>query len=388
MKKTIIVIISLFTVLYLQAQKAETNNIVGTNHFIDSEILEETKQIQVYLPPGYSETDKDYPVLYLLDGQQLFTYAVSLSNTFKQFDLTPDFIIVGINTPYRQRYANYINGTDNFIGFMGKELIPYVEKSFRVNDEKLLFGWQYAGSLGFDIMLNKTIPFDAYFIASPFPIKDKVAALDSITITNKALYFAVSPNEYEVNHGTNKLDSLLSIKKISGLDWSYFELVNEEHQSTAYPTLYHSLRTYFKYYPEFQVNNLQAFIGNGGLEYAYAHTKQRALIYGAPPELPTWSKYTIIRSAIRAEDYPYFESFANTFFSDEFIRDLGNRALDIVNYYEAHAAYNKAIEIYKSLLIDSPDSESLLTRTGNAYLALGNKVEADKYFKRAKEVTK
>jgi len=249
-KTTTIIIISLLTTLHLVAQNGGVNNILGTNHFIDSEILGEKRQVQIYLPSDYTETDKKYPVLYLLDGQQFFSHGVSLSKTFKQFNLTPEFIIVGINTSYPQRYSHFGKDMGKFIEFMDAELLPYIERNFRANSEKLLFGWQYAGSLGFNIMLNNTITFNGYFLASPFPIQDKIEALDTTLITNTALYFSVSPDEYDVNHGTDKLDSLLSSKKISGLDWSYLKLINEEHHSTGYTTLYHSLRKYFKYYPE------------------------------------------------------------------------------------------------------------------------------------------
>ena len=85
MKTFILIIISLLTTIHLEAQNKGTDNIVGTNHFIDSEILGEKRQIQIYLPPGYSETKKIYPVLYILDGQQFFLYGVSLTQNFKTF---------------------------------------------------------------------------------------------------------------------------------------------------------------------------------------------------------------------------------------------------------------------------------------------------------------
>ncbi|TYP71563.1 alpha/beta hydrolase-fold protein [Aquimarina intermedia] len=384
-KTTFIIIISLWTTLHLVAQHEGAHNILGTNHFIDSGILGEKRQVQIYLPTDYTETDNKYPVLYLLDGQQFFSHGVSLSKTFNQFNLTPEFIIVGINTSYPQRYSHFGNDMDKFIEFMDAELLPFIEENFRANSEKLLFGWQYAGSLGFNIMLKNTIAFNGYFLASPFPIQDKIEALNSTSIKNTALYFSVSPDEYDVNHGTDKLDSLLSDKKIRGLDWSYLKLINEEHHSTGYTTLYHGLRKYFKYYQEFQEDNLEKFITAGGLDYAYTYARARGLNYGFSSDLSTWSKFTIIRSAIRAKDYDHFETFTNEFVNIEFISDLKNRASDIAVFYEVNKKYNKAIEIYKMLLVEFPESEKLLKRIGNAYLALDNKNEAKKYFQLATE---
>ena len=385
---TLTIITNVLVSLCLMAQNGGTPNVVGTNYSIDSNILEESRQIQVYLPPGYTETDVKYPVLYLLDGQLFFNSAVSLSNKFRQSRLAPEFIIVGINTSYPQRFGHFSSGKDTFIEFMITELLPYVESNFRTNGEKLLFGWEYAGSLGFNFMLKNTISFDGYILASPYPIWDEIEELDTVSTLNSMLYFTVSPDEYQVNHGTEKLDSWLSSKNINNLEWFYTELVNEEHSSTGYPTLYHGLRSYFKYYPEFQEDSFKKFIKAGGLEYAYDYSKKRASKYGFSSELSSWSKYTIIRSAIRANDYGHFQSYSNEFVTNEFIGDLRYRTLDIAEFYEINENPDKAIEIYETLLTLFPDSEDILTRTGNAYMSIGNDVEAEKYFKLAEDISK
>jgi predicted alpha/beta superfamily hydrolase len=370
------------------SQVTQEDNIVGTNHYIDSKILEEKRQIQIYLPDGYNEAETTYSVLYLLDGQQFFPYGVSLIKNFKHFNLTPEFIVVGITNSFPQRYGHFSDGKDKFIKFMEEELLPYVDENFRTTKEKLLFGWQYAGSLGFHILIDNSSLFDGYFLASPFPIINKIDDLDKISTLNKTLYFFVSPDEYEVNKGTDKLDSLLTNKNISGLKWSYIQLEKEGHQSTSFPALYHGLRKYYKYYPQLQVDNLQEFVDSGGLEYAYAFTKERALRHGFSPDLSTWSKYTIIRSAIRADDYDHFETFTNKFISSEFIEELDSRALDLAVFYEKHIKHDKAIEIYSILLEKHPDSGRLLNKMGNAHKALGKNEEAERYFQRAQEIAK
>ena len=378
MKKiTTTILLVLSAILTSIAQTSETENIVGPNHFLDSEILGEKRQIQIYLPPAYQESDEKYPVLYVLDGQLFFEYGVSLSKTFKQFKLAPEFIIVGVHTPFPQRYRQFGGGSDNFIGFLEKELVPYIKESFRTNDEQIFFGWQYAASLGFKMMLNKTEAVSGYLLASPFPIWDQIDALDSISTMNSMLYFSVSPDEYQVNHGTEKLHDALSSKTIRELDWTYAEFVNE----------YHGLRTYFKYYREFQVDNLQKFLEAGGLDHAYAYAKERGRQYGFAPELSSWSKYTIIRSAIRAKELGHFQAFVEEFVTEDFIRSLKFRAADIASFYEEHEDYKKAIDIYQLLLKDFKDSEDLLKRVGNAYLSMDNKEAAEQYFKRAREIS-
>ena len=50
----------------------------------------------------------------------------------------------------------------------------------------------------------------------------------------------------------NFYSHLLSQKNIEGLKWTFLKLDAEKHRSTGYPTLYHGLRNYYKYYQEFE----------------------------------------------------------------------------------------------------------------------------------------
>ncbi|MEL6534943.1 MAG: alpha/beta hydrolase-fold protein [Bacteroidota bacterium] len=388
MKKLFVFLLSLLVSYHSKAQEEGITALGPWDHTLESEILQESRSIQVYLPPNYvADTDQEYPVVYLLDGQQFFHYGVSLSHTFQQFGLTPEFIMVGINTRYPQRYRHFTSGKEDFMGFLQQELIPHIEETYRTSGERLLFGWQYAGSLAFHMLLETPATFNGYFLASPFPIEGQVDALGQAYSQKTTLCFSVSPGEYNVNRGTDKLDSVLTHQAISGLDWQFLELASEEHHSTGYPTLYHGLRMHFKYYKEFQEDNLEKFLEAGGLDYAYAYARQRGAQYGLSAELSTWSKYTIIRSAIRASDYAHFQAFVNEFVTDEFLVDLGNNAQNIAAFYAEQGEHSEALNIYEVLLEENPNSERLLNRIGDTYTAMGNTAEAEKYYQRATEAS-
>lgn len=374
MKKIVyLILISCFLALSTNAQNSFANNIVGTNHFIKSKVLNEGRQIQIYLPPNYKDSKEKYPVLYVLDGQRFFLYAVSLSQSFKQFQLTPEFIVVGINTDYPKRFQDLGDGKERFIKFLENELTPYIDNNYRTNNENLFFGWEYGASLVFNTMLSNPTLFEAYIMASAYPIIDKIDELNSISELNTNLYFSVSPDEYDVKHSAVKLDSLLSQKNIDGLKWAFLKLDIEQHRSTGYPTLYHGIRNYFKYYQEFEVENLENFINAGGLGYAYNYVKEGADKYGFAPELSLWSKFTIIRSAMRAEDFYHFETLLNSLNKTEFIDELIDSSMDytishFAAFYEKNNHFKEAIELYDLLLKKYPDSEKLLekkTRTIN-----------------------
>ncbi|WP_232371901.1 alpha/beta hydrolase-fold protein [Salinimonas iocasae] len=71
---------------------------------IDSEVLNETRELMVHLPNNYDRyTDTSYPVLFLLDGQRNFAHAAGTLVLLNQSGMASEMIIVAINNTYRTR---------------------------------------------------------------------------------------------------------------------------------------------------------------------------------------------------------------------------------------------------------------------------------------------
>jgi predicted alpha/beta superfamily hydrolase len=387
----LIFVIFCFTFSYAQAQKSGVVNPVGKNYFIQSDALDEEREIQIYLPDSYENKDKKYPVLFLLDGQRFFLYGVSLLQSFTQFQLTPEFIVVGIKNKYPQRFSHFSSGNGTFLGFFEKDVLGFVDNNFRTSGERLLFGWEYAGSFVIQSMIDKPELFDAYMAASPYPIKEKIKAIDRL-IHNESelkgqLYFTVSLNEGMVEEGTDSLNTVLGNKPLKMMNWTYRKLEGEAHRSTPYATIYHGLRTYYNYYPELQFNTLEEFTKAGGMAYVNDYYKQRANAFGFSPEIPNWTKFTIIRNAMGANDYDQFDHFTTKFKTAEFIGQLrGNRPYAIAEFYLKHQEYEKAIDIFKILVSQYPESERPLNSLGDVYTSLKDEKKASEYYQLAAEL--
>ncbi|AWB67906.1 hypothetical protein C2869_16395 [Saccharobesus litoralis] len=114
--------------------------------------LERSGDIYIYLPNSYlHQPNRAYPVVYMLDGQNLFTEALSYSYEW-QVDETLtatklDIIVVGIANG-AERWKEYnpwdsvnymgksIQGTGNkTIQFIQQELKPYIDKNYRTRTE-------------------------------------------------------------------------------------------------------------------------------------------------------------------------------------------------------------------------------------------------------------
>lgn len=376
----------------VKAQMISSSNTLGNNYTIKSEILKEDRLIQIFTPESYEKTDKEYPVLYILDGQRLFPFGVSLLKSFTQFKQTPEFIIVGITNKYPNRFNHFIDKEKKFLTFIEKDVIPFVHSKFRASDERLIFGWEYGGSFVVQTMVDRPNLFNAYIAASPFPLDQKINQIGNFFSSNvsfdKTLYFSVSPNENDVNIGTENLDSILKLKAPKTFKWSYKKLMNEEHRSTPYSTIYFGLIDYYQYYPELQFHNLDEFTNAGGLDYVYGYYQKRALKFGFSEELSDWTMFSLTRNAIRADDFKEFEKLVNEFEPTEFISRLKvSRACTIPEFYLKHKEYNKAINLFLFLAEKHPNAQRPLNGLGDTYKELNKERKASMYYKKAKKMS-
>mgnify|MGYP000704292684 CR=1 FL=1 len=75
MKALLIVFVNLY---FITVSYAPEDIILAKAHQLKSVILDEQRSFSVYLPPSYNENpDKEYPVIYLLDGDQTHLKAVA-----------------------------------------------------------------------------------------------------------------------------------------------------------------------------------------------------------------------------------------------------------------------------------------------------------------------
>lgn len=160
---------------------------------LKSDIFQNERTLRIYLPQEYDmNREEPYPVLYMNDGQNLFSAGTSMTGQEWSFDETLDamigkglapFIVVGIDTnsyadrgneylPWPDEYLNpYIeepNGK-NYPAFLDQEVIPLIEKSYNVGkspDYRALGGSSYGGLITLYTAL-KSESFSKLLIESP-----------------------------------------------------------------------------------------------------------------------------------------------------------------------------------------------------------------------------
>lgn len=89
-----------------------TENVFILHEAFDFPNLKRTRRIWAYLPVGYNESDEQYPVIYMHDGQNLFDTHNAFGNEW-QVDETLDadqgkVIVIGIDNGAEHRMAEYM----------------------------------------------------------------------------------------------------------------------------------------------------------------------------------------------------------------------------------------------------------------------------------------
>lgn len=181
----------LFFVLaeFIFAQEKNVSNppqveIAGTQllHF-NSKIAKQDYDLYINLPRNYSDANKKFPVLFLLDAQWDFPLVQAIFGE-QYFDgFVPDIVVVGITwgganpnydllrrgdfTPSDVKDSQPSGKAPVFLEFIKKELIPFVESNYKVSNDRALMGSSLGGLFTIYAMFSETNLFNKYILTSP-----------------------------------------------------------------------------------------------------------------------------------------------------------------------------------------------------------------------------
>jgi len=134
------VLIYCIAVVFANAQTGK----VFDNLSMTSKILKGERKFAIYLPPDYDLSERSYPVLYLLHGSgDDQTGWVQFGEVLRITDraiadgtATPMIIVMPDADTGQRGYFNSPDGKWRYEDFFFDELMPYVEKTYRIKGEK------------------------------------------------------------------------------------------------------------------------------------------------------------------------------------------------------------------------------------------------------------
>ncbi len=146
------------------------------NKKINSEILEASRNIKIYIPEGYEKDDKkNYPLAVVLDAEYLFDAYVGNAVLFAAKDKAPKQIIVGVSMKNTRKKDTYFNiNTGNltqsnkaFYQFLSDEVIFYMESNYRTSPFISLVGEGTSANLITHYLQEPTPYINTYICINP-----------------------------------------------------------------------------------------------------------------------------------------------------------------------------------------------------------------------------
>jgi len=246
---------------------SETEFSIGKSIKIESKILDEIRDLNIYLPLNYSSSSlKTYPVVYLLDGSKdedfIHISGIVQFGSFSWINMLPESIVVGIGNVDRKRdftspsqnkldQKEFPNSgkSDKFIRFLQNEVQKYVESNYRTNNIKTIIGQSLGGLLATEILLKKPELFDNYIIVSPSMwwndeklLQTKPKPYDS----NKSIYIAVGKEGETMERTTKELYNKLNKNKKENTTLFFKFMKNKTHGDALHNAVYNAFELIFK----------------------------------------------------------------------------------------------------------------------------------------------
>ena len=275
MNKIILILIALFFSTQVFCQdfgKVETIKIY-------SKELNQNREFFIYTPSYYQESKwQFYNVIYVFDAQtkQFFDLTHSLL-PFISKEVDNPYIVVGLIATYDEE-LNYGRNDDllpkpinvknsqffghgnsaNFLKYIKKELIPYVESKYRTLSKRIAVGHSLSASFVISTLLEDNNIFDSYITISPNFAYDKDRLADEFiefdfNALKKQKYIYISNADEGIEFWKNwkpareKVYKFLNEKKPDSIQFKIDNLSNYNHWTTFVPGLINGLKSYHSY---------------------------------------------------------------------------------------------------------------------------------------------
>jgi len=205
----------------------------GTVHddlSMNSVLLKSERKYAVYLPADYDSSKRSYPVLYLLHGAgddqtgwiQFGEVLRIADSSIKNGTATPMIIVMPDANTGQRGYFNSIDGNWRYEDFFFDELMPFIEKTYRIKAEKrfrAVAGLSMGGGGTFMYALHRpelfssACPLSAY--VGPLTIDNLKQRMDR----TKTSYTNASLKTYFEQHNAINLINNMPKEAISSVRW-------------------------------------------------------------------------------------------------------------------------------------------------------------------------
>ena len=242
--------------------------VMGQGYEIASQVLGETRRLNIYLPPGYDAPGKRLPVLYLIDGgvDQDFPHIAGLSQLARVSGTYREMIVVGIETRDRRRELAFRAATDTtlakdypthgesakFRSFLADEVKPWIEARYATDGFDAVMGESLAGLFVTETFLKAPDMFDVYIAVDPSLWWDNAALgkaardlLPAGAKVKRTLYMAIANEGPDVRAGQDLFASAILSAAQPELTFVLQDMPDERHATIYHRAALNALRLVF-----------------------------------------------------------------------------------------------------------------------------------------------
>jgi predicted alpha/beta superfamily hydrolase len=375
-------LILLLLSFFVQAQNYDRFN-TGFSETISSKILGEDREILIHIPNsngGNKIKDRGrYPVIYLLDGDENFNSVVSITEHMEETSLAPPMIVVGIvhsdrmselTTGSDEESKGFVGKGENFMSFVEKELIPYIDLTYPTTSYKTFIGHSVGGLTVINTLLHNPNLFNSYVSldGALWWNKEKVVEdAKSILLTHnyegKTLYMAMA-NRLE--RGVDTISVMKDTSRSTALIRANLRFIEELKKSNR-----NQLRYKYKFYENDNHPSVRLIGEYDALRYIFDF--YRLKVYDSEMANPNFKLDSIVGA--------HYENVSKQMGyvvkpNENLVNNFGYQMM-------ANKQFKKAESLFKLNIANNPNSGNCYDSIGDLYLALGNKTKAIESFKKA-----
>jgi len=332
-----------------------------------SEILNDTRDLSIYLPKGYNKDSiSNFPLAIVLDGHKLFDLYVGASNYYAQLDHAPEQIVVGIDMKdsrnkdagYDVNNGNLDNNSENFYRFIRDEMIPYIEATFKTSPFLTIVGESLTANYITHFLKEEYSIFNAYICLNPTlsnTINSQVESyrLKELSSEDNTFYFYLSSNPFS---NTIKKDKIKNFGKfiksfeIDNFNAVFDELTNSPSSSSSIGEgIFRAFAKIFEIYSGITKTEYNEKVKNLSPPEAISYLEIKYLdiefLFGANIGIRKADVFAIEDIILDKEGGDYLDDFGKMILKLFPTSEMGHYYLG--KYYESGKDFKRALQQYR-----------------------------------------
>ena len=370
---------------------SQNSNLTNKKYNIESDALNETREIWIGLPINYDST-LSYPTIYILDAEDQFDITYAIMKELSIYDKIPNHIVIGIPyiNPKKRIYdltftANSFDsdgtndslvgtyfsedltgGGNKFLTHLTKEVMPFIDSLHKTNGFDVLIGHSLSGYFGAYILTIKN-PFNAFLLFDPSiwynkaePIKHFTKTVDNELNSNVFISSANAGKErQQFNIDTHRdFHNLLLEKNIN----SELKIYQEGHSSVRLPSLIDGLTNLYEGYSIGTIMPTDTITAEDVSRHYLKFSEKVKYSFTPPVEAYRWTGFVNHIQGNWQEAITAYENCNDSYDSDTYM------LIEFADSYFQIEKYNESLKIYEKVLVLDQSNDDAKSRVNEIKL--------------------